>query len=149
MRYRASERQACRCRVVGQHRSTQRHVGKIVNIEESKLRHRLREIAAEHIRWGVNHKSVQRLWREEGLQRPTPRKRKRARPADGSVRRHRAEHPHHVWAMDFQFDATADGRRLVFLNVIDENSRLCLAIRVGRRCKAKDVVAVVEDLTRL
>jgi hypothetical protein len=29
--------------------------------------------------------------------------------------------------MDFQFDATADGRRLKFLNVIDEYSRLCLA----------------------
>ena len=49
--------------------------------------------------------------------------------------------------MDFQFDATADGRRLKFLNVIDEHSRLCLAIRVGRRCKAKDVVAVLEELT--
>ena len=84
--------------------------------------------------WTVNHKRVHRLWREEGLQRPTPRKQKRARPADGSVRRHQAEHPHQVWAMDFQFDATADGRRLKFLNVIDEHSRLCLAIRVGRRC---------------
>jgi hypothetical protein len=51
--------------------------------------------------------------------------------------------------MDFQFDATADGRRLKFLNVIDEHSRLCLAIRVGRRCQAKDVVAVLEDLTSL
>ena len=97
--------------------------------------------------WTVDHKRVQRLWREEGLQRPTPRKRKRARPADGSVRRHRAEHPHQVWAMDFQFDATADGCRLKFLNVIHEHSRLCLAIRVGRRCKAKDVVAVLEELT--
>jgi hypothetical protein len=107
--------------VTGQHRSTQRHGGKIVDIEEAKLRQRLQEIAAglqsaplgaTHIRWGrrmayrllrregrtVNHKRVQRLWREEGLQRPTPRKRKRARPADGSVRRHRAEHPHQVWA---------------------------------------------------
>ena len=158
-RYRASERFICR--VVGQHRSTQRQPAKVVSIEEAKLRRRLREIAAEHIRWGrrmayrllrregwtVNHKRVQRLWREEGLQRPTPRKRKRARPADGSVRRHRAEHPHQVWAMDFQFDATADGRRLKFLNVIDEHSRLCLAIRVARRCKAKDVVAVLEELT--
>ena len=131
--YRASQRLVCR--VVGQHRSTQRHGGKVVDIEEAKLRHRLREIAAAqlsapldatHIRWGrrmgyrllrpeawsVNHKRVQRLWREEGLQRPTPRKRKRARPVDGSVRRHRAEHPHQLWAMDFQFDATADGRRL-------------------------------------
>jgi putative transposase len=51
--------------------------------------------------------------------------------------------------MDFQFDATADGRRLKFLNVIDEHSRLCLAIRVGRRCKAKVVVAVLEELTSL
>ena len=51
--------------------------------------------------------------------------------------------------MDFQFDATADGLRLKFLNVIDENSRLCLATRVGRRCKAKDVVTVLEDLTSL
>ena len=118
-RYRASERQVCR--VVGQHRSTQHHGGKVVDLEEATLRQRLREIVAEHIRlgrrmayrllfresWLVNHKRVQRLWREEGLQRPTPRKRKRSRPADGSVRRHQAEHPHQVWAMDFQFDATA------------------------------------------
>jgi hypothetical protein len=57
--------------------------------------------------WTENNKRVQRLCREEGLQRPTPRKRKRARPADGSVRRHRAEHPHQVLAIDFQFDASA------------------------------------------
>ena len=51
--------------------------------------------------------------------------------------------------MDFQFDATADVHRLKLLNVIDEHSRLCLAIRVGRRCKAKNVVAVLEALTSL
>jgi len=97
-----------------------------------------RKIAAEHIRWGrptacrllrregwtVNHKREHRLWREEGLQRHTPRKRKLALPADGSVRHHRAEHPHQVWAMEFQFEATADGRRLKFPNVFDEQSRL-------------------------
>ncbi len=96
-RFRVTERLACRC--VGQHRSTHRHGGKAIVLEEVKLRHRLREIAAEHIRWGcrmayrllrregwtVNHKRVQRLWREEGLQRPTPRQRQRARPADGSA----------------------------------------------------------------
>jgi hypothetical protein len=49
--------------------------------------------------------------------------------------------------MDFQFDATADGFRLKFLNVIDEHSRLPLAIGVGSRCKAKHVVAVLEELT--
>jgi hypothetical protein len=38
--------------VVGQHRSTQRHGGKVMDLEEAKLRRRLREIAADHIRWG-------------------------------------------------------------------------------------------------
>jgi putative transposase len=51
--------------------------------------------------------------------------------------------------MDFQVDATADGRRLKFLSVIDEYSRLCMAIWVGRRCKAKDVVAVLEEFNSL
>jgi putative transposase len=155
----ASERLVCLA--VGQHRSTQRHPAKLVLIEDGKLYHRLREIASEKLRlgrrmayrllrregWSVNHKWVQRIWRDEGLQRPTPRKRKRARLADGSVRRHRAEHPHQVWAIDTQFDATADGRRLKFLNVIDEHSRPCLAIRVCRRCKARDMATVVEELT--
>ena len=51
--------------------------------------------------------------------------------------------------MDFQFEATADGRRLKFLNVIDEHSRPYLAIRVGRRSKSKDLVTVLEELTSL
>jgi len=51
--------------------------------------------------------------------------------------------------MEFQFDATADGRRMKLLNVIDKHSRLCLAIRVGRRCKANDEVAVLEEHTSL
>jgi hypothetical protein len=49
--------------------------------------------------------------------------------------------------VDFRFDATADGRRLKFLKVIEKHTRLCLAIRLGRRCKAKYVVAVLEELT--
>jgi hypothetical protein len=46
-----------------------------------------------------------------------------------------------VWAIDVQFVATADSRRLKFLNVIDEHSRRCLVIHVTSRCKAKDVGA--------
>ena len=36
--------------------------------------------------------------------------------------------------MDFQFVATADDHRLKFMNVIDEHSRLCLAIRLVTQC---------------
>ncbi len=49
-RYRVSKRLACR--VVGQHRRTQRLSSKVIDLEVAKLRHRLREIAADHIRWG-------------------------------------------------------------------------------------------------
>ena len=49
--------------------------------------------------------------------------------------------------MDSTFKDTTDGRRLKFLIVMDEDSCLCLAIRLGRRCKTKDVAAVLEELT--
>ncbi len=55
----------------------------------------------------------------------------RIRPPGGKWELLRAEHPHQVWAIEFQFDQTMDGRTLKFLNVIDEYSRLCLAIRVS------------------
>jgi hypothetical protein len=54
-----------------------------------------------------------------------------------------------VWAVDFKFDATADGRRPQVMNLIDVHSLFCLAIRVARHCKAKAVVAVLEKLTIL
>ena len=38
-----------------------------------------------------------------------------------------------LWALDFQFDVTVDGRTLKMLNVIDEFTRECPAIEVARR----------------
>ena len=54
----------------------------------------------------------------------SPRQQKALRPADASVQCNQAQHPHQVWAMDFQFDATADGRGLKCLNMNDEHSHL-------------------------
>mgnify|MGYP003347515526 CR=1 FL=1 len=51
--------------------------------------------------------------------------------------------------MDFQIDATAVGRRLKFLNAIDKHSPPLMPIRVGRCCKAKDLMAVLRKLTSL
>ena len=160
-RFRVSQRRACR--LAGQNRNTQRRPVAVTAIEEQKLRRRIRELARRHVRWGrrlvyrrlrlegwsVNHKRVQRIWREEGLQRPLPRRRKRSRPPGGKRELLRAEYPHHVWAIDFQFDQTMDGRTLKFLNVIDEYSRLCLAIRIGRRCRAAEVIDAIEELLKL
>jgi hypothetical protein len=71
--------------------------------------------------WQLNRKRTQRLWREEGLRLPR-RRRKRQRLGDSTVaaQRLRAEAPNHVWALDFQFDQTADGRILKLLHVVDE-----------------------------
>lgn len=61
----------------------------------------------------------------------------------------RTEYPHHVWAIDFQFDQTTDGRTLKFLNVIDEYSLPALTIRVGSRCRAGEVIDTIEELLKL
>ena len=55
--------------------------------------------------------------------------------------------PNVVWAMDFQFDQTSDGRMLKLLNVIDEYTRECLAIVVERSIDADGVVACLEQIT--
>jgi putative transposase len=153
-----SERWACR--VVGQHRSTQRHEPKRAD-DDAVLRAELRKFSEERPRWGyrrahhrlrelgweVNRKRVQRLWREEGLRVPQ-RKRKRRRLGESTVpaERLRAERPNHVWAFDFQFDQTADGRALKLLNVVDEFTRESLAMLVARSIDADTAVSMLEAL---
>jgi putative transposase len=148
------------CQLVGQHRSTQRHQP-VEPDRDRALRAELRQLSRTHPRWGyrrahavlreqgwmVNRKAIQRLWREEGLRVPT-RRRKRQRlgasttPAD----RLAAEHPDHVWALDYQFDQTLDGRVLKLLNVVDEHTREALAIEVNRRIDADATVTVLDRL---
>ena len=93
----------------------------------------------------INRKRTRRLWRDEGLRRPPRCKRKRTRPPGGGPLL-RAERPNHVWAIDFQFDETADRRRLKLCNIVDEHTREALAMDVGRSCTADDVVAIIERL---
>src|ERR671913_642362 len=86
-------------------------------------------------------------WRREGLKVPAKQpKRGRLWLADGSCLRLRAEHPDHVWSYDFVEDRPHDGRKYRMLNVIDEFTHACLAIRVARQLKATDVIDVLSDL---
>jgi putative transposase len=91
---------------------------------------------------------VQRLWREEGLRVPQ-RRRKRRRLGESTVPAERlsAERPDHVWALDFQFDQTADGRTLKLLNIVDEFTREALQMSCERRIDADQTVAVLDRLT--
>jgi transposase InsO family protein len=152
------ERRACR--VLGQHRSTQRKAPRrpddeagltadVVALATRYGRYGYRRITAlpRGAGWAVNRKRVERIWRREGLKVPARRpKRGRLGLNDGSCVRLRPERPDHVWAYDFVQDRTRDGRALRMLVVVDEFSRECLAIRVERRLTSDDVLAVLAEL---
>jgi putative transposase len=147
--------------VLEQHRSTQRRVPRgrddeerltadIIALARQYGRYGYRKIA-ELLRstagWVVNDKRVERIWRREGLKVPAKQpKRGRLWLNDGSCIRLRAERPNHVWSYDFVEDRTHDGRKYRMLNVIDEFTHECLAIRIQRQLKAVDVIAVLSDL---
>jgi putative transposase len=152
------ERRACR--VLGQHRSTQRKppstpddeaalTADIIALATRYGRYGYRRITAllRHAGWRVNRKRVERLWRREGLKVPRKQPKKgRLWRNDGSCLRLRPGQPNHVWSYDFVEDRTHDGRKYRMLNVIDEYTRECLAIRVGRKLNSIDVVDLLSDL---
>ncbi len=98
--------------------------------------------------WRVNFKRVHRLWKQEHLQVPGRRRKRRRFPGqsvNGCVR-HRAIHRNHVWSDDFLVDRTEDGRQLKLLVVIDEFTRECLAAEVGRTFTSRDVRLTLQYL---
>jgi putative transposase len=153
-----SERRVCRA--LGQHRSTQRKIpstpddeaaltADIIALALQYGRYGYRRITAllRDAGWRVNKKRVERIWRQEGLKVPQKQPKKgRLWLADGSCIRLRPEYPNHVWSYDFVEDRTHDGRKFRMLNLIDEFTRECLAIRVSRKLKAVDVIDVLSDL---
>ena len=97
--------------------------------------------------WRVNHKRVERIWRQEGLKVPKRQpKRSQLWFNDGSCVRRRAEYRDHVWSYDFVLDRTHDGRPLRMLTVVDEWTRECLAIEVERGLKSEQVLDRLAEL---
>lgn len=155
---------------VEQHGASKTHACRLVGISVNSLtpptitktsdptiRRWLRLFASKNPRWGwrkaywslrhkgqgINHKKVRRLWREEGLCRKRKaRKQRTAKPATKVS----AEHPNHVWALDFQFDQCTTGRQLKWLNVIDEFTRESLLNVVARSLTNVDVANLLGDL---
>jgi transposase InsO family protein len=126
-----------------------------IHSDEEQLRTRIVELATRYGRygyrritallrqesWQVNHKRVERIWRQEGLKVPKRQpKRRRLWLNDGSCVRLRPEHKDHVWSYDFMVDRTADGRAFRILTIIDEYTRECLGILVDRRITSQDVI---------
>ena len=160
-RFGVSERRACR--VLGQQRSTQRQPPKKAGEGEARLVARMLELVRKHPRygyrriwallrregWRVNRKRVHRLWRQQGLKVPREQRKKRrlGSSANSCVRRP-AEHKDHVWAWDFLHDRTSDGRPLKWFTLVDEYTRECLALEVGRGMTAQAVSAVLAAVVR-
>ena len=153
-----SERWACR--VVGQHRSTQRREPKRA-ADDAALRAELRKFSKDRPRWGyrrahhhlrelgwdVNRKRVQRVWREEGLRVPQRGASARGweiRPCwpSGCARSVRTRCGH--WTSSTTRPPA--GVSLKLLNVVDEFTREALEMLVERSIDADTTVEVLERL---
>jgi transposase InsO family protein len=157
-KFSVSERFACT--VLGQHRSTQRKkpagrldeealTSDIIRLASRYGRYGYRRITAmlRSEGWTVNAKRVERIWRREGLKVPQKQQKKgRLWLNDGSCVRLRPERPNHVWSYDFVEDRTHDGKKFRMLNIVDEFTRECLAIRIDRKLNSTDVIDVLSDL---
>lgn len=145
------------CRLVGLHRSVSYY--RSVKNPRLDLRQRMRELARTRVRygyrrlhvllrregWSLGRDQAYRLYCEEGLQLRSklPRRRKMV------VTRRERYVPRRVnqaWSMDFVSDQLVDGRRIRALTVVDVFSREALAIEVGQRMRAENVVEVCNRL---
>ncbi|WP_088861245.1 IS3 family transposase [Laribacter hongkongensis] len=94
----------------------------------------------------VNHKRVDRLYAEAGLQ-IRRRKRKKIPVAD----RHPLARPlaaNQVWSMDFVFDRTAEGRAIKNLTVVDDATHEAVAIVPERAMGGLHLTRVLDKLVK-
>lgn len=149
-----SERRALR--VIGMSPSAFRY--QPVTDRNVALKEKIVALAQRHRRYGagmiylklrqageiVNHKRVDRLYAEAGLQ-VRRRKRKKIPIAE----RHPLERPlaaNQVWSMDFVFDRTAEGRSIKSLTVVDDATHEAVAIVPERAMGGQQLVRILDQL---
>jgi putative transposase len=149
---------------------SERRVCRLLDIDRSSYRYRprpnrneelcarLRELGAEHPRYGyrrlgallrregrrVNHKKVERLYRQQGLAIQRRRRKRLARSARTSATA--LERANQLWSLDFVSDTTAQGRGLRLLTVVDAYTRECLVIETDTSLTARRVTAALEKV---
>jgi transposase InsO family protein len=146
-----------------QHRSSQRYEP-AARSDEKQIVSQMHAIVRRHPRYGyrrvwallkrggfgrLNVKRVHRLWRKEGFRVPVRKVKKRriGTSANGIMRR-KSERKNQVWSWDFIFDRTENGSTLKWLSVVDEFTRECLALKVGRSLRGVDVIDVLIELSK-
>lgn len=155
--YGLSQRRACRALKVC--RNSIRYIP-AKRADEDEITTKIIELATNYGRYGyrritamlkaehrINHKRVERIWREQGLKVPKKQpKKRRLWLNDGSCVRLRPEYRNHVWSYDFVEDRLRNGRKVRWLNIIDEYTRECLASIPRRHWKHTDIIEVLSDL---
>ena len=150
-----SQRRACA--LAGMSRATWQYQAR--PDQDTDLQARLQHLAHQHPRWGVrkaywllrrdgqavNHKRVQRLWTQAGLQ-VRPRKHRVYKPPKPQPLLVVATRPGEVWSLDFVADATQTGAKLRILTVGDDFTRVCLAVEVASAFPATRVQRVLAGL---
>jgi len=126
--------------------------------DDSDLRDRIKFLASRYPRYGspricvllhreglqINHKRVERIYREEELS--LRRKRKKRIRSEGREKPENPTRPNEQWSMDFMSDSIAGGRRFRTLNIIDEYTHECLAIEVDLNIGGSVVARTLERL---
>ena len=147
------------CSLIDLNRSTYQYQSRS-RADEALLRNRLKELALQRPRFGsprltvlirrefgvVNHKRVERIYAEEGLQVPLRRKRRR-RGIMRQVPLALPSRPGERWSMDLVADSFSDGRRFRSLTVVDDFSRECPAIEIDTSISGARIVRVLERLS--
>jgi transposase InsO family protein len=144
------------CELVGTSRSHLAYEAKIK--DDAELLAAIGEIRRRKPRWGVrrthrqlrrrghavNRKRVERIWREHGLAVLRRRRRRKVRTGNGVPVA--AAYRNHVWTYDIVYDAVASGRTMKVLTVVDEFTRLALAVHGGHSITARTVKDVLAEL---
>ncbi|MEF9476060.1 MAG: IS3 family transposase [Candidatus Mariimomonas ferrooxydans] len=148
-----SERQSCR--LAGLNRATYQYVAK--RKQDHQIRTRLKELAGQRIRFGsprltvlirqdlgaINHKRIERIYAEEGLQ--LPRKRKKRIGYGRAVPLELPQEPNERWSIDFMSDSLCDGRRFRILTIVDDFTRESVDIVVDTSISGERLTRILDQ----
>ncbi len=139
-------------------RSAYYHIPVDCQVRDAEVIDALNELVDVHPRWGVwkyiarlqavghswNHKRIDRIYRQLGLNQP--RRTKRRVPTRPAIPVFVPEAPSEVWSADFMSDALYRGTRFRTFNIIDDFNREVLAIEVDTSLRAERVIRVLDRL---
>jgi putative transposase len=130
----------------------------VENPGNKQLAAKLVELAQERPRFGsprltvlirqeygqINHKRIERLYRQAGLS--LPRRRRKKRWLGRREPMIRPSVPFERWSMDLMSDTTSDGRRFRILTIVDDFTREAICCLAERSISSRVVIRELERI---